>query len=103
MAGELLNRLGVADGTILSRLGEEVTVTPDGGEVVAVVGILDVQYAEHQMASPAVEGNIPVFTCRDADAANLVGGTLAARGVTYAVKEAHPDGTGMTDLFLERS
>lgn len=48
-------------------------------------------------------GSNPTFTCKTADASSPRGKTLIVDSVSYTVREAKPDGTGITVLELEKA
>ena len=51
-----------------------------------------------------VESTGPVCQAKSADVSAVVQGTsITIASVAYKVREAQPDGTGLTVLFLERA
>lgn len=70
-----------------------------GGE--PVKAIFDNQYAR---VGVMLSTSDPALWCQTADVSTVTRGTVAiVRGVTYAVRDIQPDGTGITVLQLERS
>lgn len=88
------------------EFGVTATYTPAaGGDSSEINGIFDKEYVEINVESEAaVAGTHPMFHCRTADLTD--GGsfddTLVIDGTTYLAKHIRPDGTGMTQLFLEQ-
>lgn len=67
-------------------------------------GIFDSDYFAADIgARVAVEGARLRFICRSADlpAEAASGDSITIDSVEYAVREIHPDGTGMTELVIE--
>lgn len=76
-----------------------------GGGAVSIDGIFDNDYLTLQMEGEAdVATRQPRFHCRSADLVNGggFGDTLVIAGITYKLRIAEPDGTGMTMLMLEK-
>lgn len=78
--------------------------TPAVGVPSTVVGIFDAEFAAVDLqAGVEVESTRPQFMCRTADvAAAAHGETLVIGAITYTIRGAHPDGTGVTTLILEK-
>jgi len=79
-----------------------VAATYDGA---ALNGIFDSDYFAAELgARVAVEGARLRFVCRSADLADggVHGKTVVIASTSYKVREVHPDGTGMTELVLEK-
>lgn len=89
---------------LLADFGVSATFTPSGGVGSAVTGILDNDYeAVDAGGSVSFAVTRPRFVCRTADIpAAAEGDTLAVSGVTYVIRVVMPDGTGMTELMLEK-
>lgn len=84
--------------------GVSATITPVGGQASVVSGIFDNDFIEVDTG-----GNVgfallqPRFLCRTANVSSVTeDATLVTGGVTYKVKVVKPDGTGMTELILEK-
>lgn len=89
---------------LLADFDVSATYTPVGGTASTITVIFDNEYipvdtgggVSFAMQQPKCVG-------RTADFAGAVeGGTLLISGVTYAIRIVMPDGTGMTELMLER-
>lgn len=87
------------------EFGVAATLTPDGGAAVSIDGIFDGPFDAEPAGDVSVGASTPAFLCRTAD---LPSGTdnaaaIVISGVTYRVAEIRDDGTGMTELALERA
>lgn len=89
---------------LLADFGETATFTPSGGAGVSVTGILDNDYeAVDAGGSVSFAVTRPRFVCRSSDIpAAADGDTLTIGGVAYTIRVVMPDGTGMTELMLEK-
>lgn len=70
----------------------------------AVTGIFDSDYLALEVDGEAgVASRSPRFVCASADIATAVfGDTLAVAGVIYKMRVIKPDGTGITEIMLEK-
>ena len=71
----------------------------------SINGIFDSDYfAASVGAQVDIEGARLRFLCRTADlpSGGTHGDTIVIGAVTYKVREVHPDGTGMTELVIEK-
>lgn len=60
-------------------------------------------YSDQRAGNVAVEGSLPSIICDDDDIPDAAHGvTVIISGVTYQVISVQPDGTGFTELVLER-
>jgi hypothetical protein len=89
---------------MLADFGVTATYTPVGGQASSVVGIFDNAYEAVDAG-----GNVPIaltqphFTCRTADVPNAADGdALVVSGVSYIIRVVMQDGTGISDLLLEK-
>jgi hypothetical protein len=89
---------------MLSDFGVTATYTPVGGVETSIVGIFDNAYEAVDAG-----GNVPValtqphFTCRTADVPNAADGdALVVNATSYIVRVVMQDGTGISDLLLEK-
>lgn len=89
---------------MLADFGDTVLYTPVGGTQVSIVGIFDNAYEAVDAG-----GNVPValtqphVLCRTADvSAAQEGDEMVINSVTYVVRVIMGDGTGFTDIMLER-
>lgn len=88
------------------EFGATGSYTPAGGAAVGLDGILDAPWLRIEgVAEAPITSASPSFLCRAADLPDgaAQGDAFALGGVTYAVRELRPDGTGMVLLDLERS
>lgn len=87
--------------------GVTATFTHSGGSATAVIGIFDNDYLDLEVEGEVgIASRSPRFVCRtsdldDAGGAND-GDSLVVSGVTYKVRIVKPDGTGMTEMKLEK-
>lgn len=84
--------------------GVSATITPVGGQAATVSGIFDNDYIEVDTG-----GNVgfallqPRFLCQTSSVSTVTeDATVVISAVTYKVKVAKQDGTGMTELILEK-
>lgn len=86
--------------------GATATYTPAaGGGATTVKGIFDLAFQEIDVeAGVPVATRRPRFICSTADLSGggAFGDTLVIDGTTYKVRVVEPDGTGMTELALEK-
>jgi len=69
----------------------------------AIKGIFDANYFEIMGVDGGVESTQPGVVCRSGDVAGIGhGAAVVADGVSYTVVGVKPDGTGITELALER-
>lgn len=76
------------------------------GGSVALNGIFDSAYFPADVgAGVPIEGAQLRFLCRTSDlpGGGAHGASLVLNATSYVVREVHPDGTGMTELVLERA
>lgn len=75
-----------------------ITVTLNGSQIVA---IFDHEYVE----AYGIEGEAPVLTLQDEDIPNGTGSGSAAtvEGKAYRVVGIRPDGTGISQIVLEKA
>ena len=77
---------------LLFDTGAEVRVIFDNGSTQAGVGLL------------GMTGTQPTALARSADVSGIaVGSVLRIAGANYSIAELAPDGTGMTNMTLERA
>jgi hypothetical protein len=83
--------------------GTEATYALATGGESLINGLFD-KAAGERLDKPGIVSARPRFVCRDGDipAGAGEGDTLAVGGTTYAIRVRLPDGTGMTELHLER-
>lgn len=71
---------------------------------VSVSGIFDQAYDQASIGLSGVSSSQPVFSVlSNLVSPNVVGMPFVLNLTSYQVVESHPDGTGMTVLFLERT
>lgn len=80
---------------LLQAVGEPIVL--DGASVWSVFGNAYIESLD-------VSGSQPVATCRTSDVTAVTrASTVVHAGITYRVAVIQPDGTGMTQLVLERT
>lgn len=87
------------------EFGVTATYTPGVGSPVSVNGIFDSDYFAAEIgAGVAVEGARLRFLCpsEDLPGGAAHGDSIVIAAVTYKVREIHPDGTGFTELVIEK-
>jgi len=69
-----------------------------------VRGIFDNEYRPAEFGGEVgVAGTDPAFTCRTSEInAAVEGETITISGVNYTIRDIMPDGTGVTELVLEK-
>lgn len=87
----------------LADFGVPCTYTPDGGVATDISVIFDNEFIDVDMAgSISFAMQQPKALCRDGEVPNIrEGDQMVIAGVTYIVRIAMPDGTGMTEVMLE--
>jgi hypothetical protein len=69
-----------------------------------VSGIFDADYFEVTNVDSGVESSQPGVLCRSSDVSGVVhNDPVVVDGVNYVVVNIRPDGTGMTELMLEKA
>ena len=89
---------------MLADFGVSATYTPVGGTASTITVIFDNEYipVETGGAMPFAMQQ-PKCLARTSDLTGAVeNGTLAIGGTSYFIRIVMPDGTGMTELMLER-
>jgi hypothetical protein len=89
---------------ILADFGESAQYTPVGGALTTITGIFDNAYeAVDAGGTVPIAITQPHFVCRTSDVPNAADGdALVVRSINYIVRVVMSDGTGITDLMLER-
>jgi hypothetical protein len=89
---------------MLTDFGQSVTYTVQGGSPATITAIFDNQFIEVDSGGTvgfAIQQ--PKLTCRTADVVNCTeGDTFVVSGVTYLSRVVQDDGTGMTEIVLEK-
>lgn len=89
------------------EFGVTATFTHAGGSPAAITGIFDNDWLDLDLEGEVgVSSRSPRFLCRSADL-DAAGGandgdSLVVAGVTYRIRIVKPDGTGVTELKLEK-
>jgi len=83
------------------------TLTPVGGSSITWRGIFDKALEEQEVdGAVAVIMRVPIFTCRSTDissySSTIEGASLSITGTGYIVREVTDDGTGVSELRLEK-
>lgn len=89
------------------EFGVTSSFTHAGGTAVEIAGIFDNDYLDLEVEGEVgVASRSPRFVCRTADLDDAGGAndgdSLVVSGVTYKVRIVKPDGTGMSELKLEK-
>ena len=83
--------------------GTSVTYTPSGGSASTINGILNNEFELVDVGDVGVESEIPILTCRTSDVSSVAqGDTFVIDSVTYKSVIIRPDGTGITEIVLEK-
>jgi hypothetical protein len=89
---------------MLTDFGQSVTYTIQGGSPATITAIFDNQFIEVDSGGTvgfAIQQ--PKLTCRTSDVVNCTeGDTFVVSGVTYLSRVVQDDGTGMTEIVLEK-
>jgi hypothetical protein len=89
---------------MLTDFGQSVTYTVQGGSPATITAIFDNQFIEVDSGGTvgfAIQQ--PKLTCRTSDVVNCTeGDTFVVSGVTYLSRVVQDDGTGMTEIVLEK-
>lgn len=94
--------------TMLADFGQSVTLTPISGSQSTLTAIFDAQHVfEDVGGSVTFSVQQPRLTCRSSDVAAVVEGDsmttiVDGSSVNYKVVAIMPDGTGITELALEK-
>lgn len=91
---------------ILARLGEDATLTPQGGGMpIAVRGVFARAYAESSIGQLGVADTVPTFGAIHADIPNVAAGDqLVVHGTTFIVRGVEPNlPAGLVVLRLQES
>lgn len=88
---------------LLNDFGFDVTYTHNGQSSV-IKGILDNEFEEVELGgSVPFAVQRPRLHCRTSDVSDAVNGdTMQIEGITYYIRVVMPDGTGMTEIQLEK-
>lgn len=88
---------------LLNDFGFDVTYTHNG-QSSAIKGILDNEFEEVELGgSVPFAVQKPRLHCRTIDVSDAVNGdTMQIEGITYYIRVVMPDGTGMTEIQLEK-
>lgn len=72
-----------------------------GGKVLRVRGYFEDAFFDSSVGQVVLNSRQPRFMCKESDVAAVVRDTKAViKGVTYAVLEVQPDGTGVSTVLL---
>jgi len=82
--------------------GETVTVAPRTDGAAEITAIFDNIYFEHVLGETGMEGTQPRIICKTLDVKKVKQGTLITiREKDYTVTRVMPDGTGITEFYLQ--
>jgi len=83
--------------------GTSLSFTPDGGSTSTINGIFNNEYELIDVGENGVESTVPILTVRSSDVPGLVqGDSFVIDSVTYKSVIVRPDGTGITEIQLEK-
>jgi hypothetical protein len=83
--------------------GSVATYTPSGGSASSINVIFNNEYILVDEGEVGVNSTIPVITCRTSDVSSVaMNDTFVIDSVTYKSKIIRPDGTGVTEIQLEK-
>jgi len=88
---------------MLNDFGVDAAYT-HAGNTVTIKGILDNEFEEVELGgSVPFALQKPRFHCRTSDVSDAINGdSLVIEGITYYIRVVMPDGTGMTEIQLEK-
>lgn len=88
---------------MLDDFGVAVRITPTVGMRYALTGIFDIAYYEYDdVSGVGLEGRQPRLVCRSSDLHDPQhGDQVEVDGTTYRITNIRPDGTGVTELWLQ--
>ncbi len=89
---------------MIADWGVPVTYTPAGGALLALTAIADAGFlepAERLGTGVAARGLAITMQSADLPAGAGYGDTVVLESISYRVTEIHPDGTGISHVFLE--
>lgn len=91
----------------VDEFGVTATYTPVGAGAVSLIGIFDNDWLDLDVdGEVGVASKSPRFVCKTSDLSDAGGttpdATLVVSGTTYKIRVVKPDGTGMTELKLEK-
>ena len=86
-----------------SAHGSSVTYTPSGGSASTINGILNNEYELVDVGDVGVENQVPILTVKSSDVPTIAqGDTFVIDSTTYKSVIVRPDGTGITEIVLEK-
>lgn len=90
-----------------NEFGVAASYTPVGAAAVSLIGIFDNDWLDLDVEGEVgVASRSPRFLCNTSDLSDAGGttpdATLVVAGVTYKIRVVKPDGTGQTELKLEK-
>ena len=89
---------------LLADFGQNVTYTVQGGSAATIRAIFDNQFIQVDSGgSVGFAIQQPKLTCRTEDVPNCTeGDSFVVSGATYISRIVQDDGTGMTEIVLEK-
>lgn len=89
---------------LLADFGQDVTYTVQGGQAATIRAIFDNQFIQVDSGgSVGFAIQQPKLTVRTQDVVNCTeGDTFVVSGTTYISRVVQDDGTGMTEIVLEK-
>ena len=83
--------------------GSTVTYTTSGGSASTINRIFNNEFELVDIGDVGVESNIPILTVKTSDVSSVAqGDTFVIDSVTYKSVIIRPDGTGITEIVLEK-
>ena len=83
--------------------GSVATYTPSGGTGSSVNVIFNNEYVLVDEGDVGVNSTLPVITCKTSDVSSIaIDDSFVIDSVTYKAKIIRPDGTGVTEIQLEK-
>jgi len=83
--------------------GVSATFTPSGGSASTINVIFNNEYELIDVGGVGVESSAPVVTCKSSDLTGIAqGDQFVISSITYKARIVRPDGTGITEIVLEK-
>ena len=83
--------------------GTSLTYTPSGGSASTIKGIINDEFQLVDVGEVGVESSMPVLTVRSSDVSGIAqGDDFTIDSVNYKSKIIRPDGTGITEIVLQK-
>ena len=88
---------------LFADFGVDIRITPKVGMRYTLTGIFDIAHYEYDdVSGVGLEGRQPRLVCRSSDLHDPQhGDQVEVEGTTYRITNIQPDGTGVTELWLQ--